>query len=249
VAGKSYYVANTPVASGFAAYFRQLYVNGVRAYRASSSWIAGTAFYSAPCMAPSKDGIDFPASALKTYTNVKDLRLLHVNSFKVDEWPVVAVVTNGSTASVQCAQPHFQIRADRGFLAATDKFMIVNALQELDKPGEWYHDRAEQKVYYYPKAGETMSDAEVIAPGFDADSVVRLDGGATGTPVKNIRFQGLVFEHGNWLYPRDTLLGGTQAEALYSPSGVEPSSAYVSLESADQFEAAEFAGESCWCHT
>jgi hypothetical protein len=113
--------------------------------------------------------------------------------------------------------------------------MIVNASQELDKPGEWYHDRAEQKVYYYPKAGETMSDAEVIAPGFDADSLVRLDGGAIATPVKNIRFQGLVFEHGNWLYPRDTLLGGTQAEALYSPSGSEPSSAYVSLGGANLY--------------
>ena len=235
VAGKSYYVANTPVASGFASYFRQLYVNGVRAYRASSGWIAGTSFYAAPAMPQSKDGINFTASALKTYSNVKDLRLLHVNSFKVDEWPVVAVVTSGSTTSVQCAQPHFQIRADRGFLAATDKFMIVNALQELDKPGEWYHDRTEQKVYYYPKAGETMSDAEVIAPGFDADSLVRLDGGAIGTPVENIRFQGLVFEHGNWLYPQDTLLGGTQAEALYSPSGTEPSSAYVSLGGANLY--------------
>ena len=235
VAGKSYYVANTPVASGFADYFRQLYVNGVRAYRASSSWIAGTSFYAAPATPESTDGITFAASALKTYTNVKDIRLLHVNSFKVDEWPVVAVVTNGSTTSVQCAQPHFQIRADRGYLAATDKFMIVNALQELDKPGEWYHDRAEQKAYYYPKAGENMSTAEVIAPGFDADFMVRLDGGAIATPVKNIRFQGLVFEHGNWLYTRDTMLGGTQAEALYSPSGTEPSSAYVSLGGANLY--------------
>jgi hypothetical protein len=235
VAGKSYYVANTPVASGFADYFRQLYVNGVRAYRASSSWIAGTSFYDAPATPQSQDGINFAGSALKTYSNVTDLRVLHVNSFKIDEWPVVAVVTNGGTTSVQCAQPHFQIRADRGFLAATDKFMIVNALQELDKPGEWYHDRAEQKVYYYPKAGETMSNAEVIAPGFDADSLVRLDGGAMATPVKNIRFEGLVFEHGNWLYPRDTLLGGTQAEALYSPSGTEPSSAYVSLGGANLY--------------
>ena len=236
VAGKPYYVANTPVASGFADYFRQLYVNGVRAYRASSSWIAGTSFYAASTTTPqSKDGITFAASALKAYSNVKDLRLLHVNSFKADEWPVVAVVTKGSTTSVQCAQPHFQIRADRGFLAATDKFVIVNALQELDKPGEWYHDRAEQKVYYYPKPGETMSTAEVIAPGFDADSLVRLDGGAIATPVKNIRFQGLVFEHGNWLYPRDTMLGGTQAEALYSPSGTEPSSVYASYGAANLY--------------
>ena len=88
------------------------------------------------------------------------------------------------------------------------------------------HDRAGQKVYYYPKTGEDMSSVEVIAPGFDADNLVRLDGGAIATPVKNIRFQGLVFEHGNWLYPRDTLLGGTQAEALYSPSGTEPTETY-----------------------
>jgi hypothetical protein len=235
VAGEAYYVANTPVASGFADYFRQLYVNGVRAYRASSGWIAGASFYAAAALPQSKDGINFAASALKTYSNVNDLRLLHVNSFKIDEWPVVAVVTNEGITSVQCAQPHFQIRADRGFLAATDKFMIVNALQELDKPGEWYHDRAEQKVYYYPKAAEDMTNAEVIAPGLDADSLVRLDGGAVETPVKNLRFQGLVFEHGNWLYPRDTMLGGTQAEALYSPSGTEPPSTYVSLGGANLY--------------
>lgn len=37
VAGQPYYVANIPVSAGFASYFRQLYVNNVRAQRAGNS--------------------------------------------------------------------------------------------------------------------------------------------------------------------------------------------------------------------
>ena len=48
VAGKKYYAAGVPVAAGYAGYFRQLYVNGVRACRASGPWIRGASFYDNP---------------------------------------------------------------------------------------------------------------------------------------------------------------------------------------------------------
>lgn len=31
----------------------------------------------------------------------------------------------------------------------------------LDEPGEWYHDIREHKVYYMPRAGETIREAIV----------------------------------------------------------------------------------------
>jgi hypothetical protein len=227
VAGKSYYVANVPVSSGYADYYRQIYVNGVRAYRASGPWIAGTSFYDNTSTSQTADGINFaPALLLATYANKTDIRLLHVSSFKVDEWPVVNVLTNGSNIAVQCSQPFFQIRKDRGFLNATDKFMIVNALEELNRAGEWYHDRAAGKLYYYPYASENMSTAEVIAPALASDQLVSFVGTSMTSLVKNIAISGVTFEHGNWTYPGQNYIGGSQAEALYPSTGLDPTFTY-----------------------
>ncbi|MBN1128804.1 MAG: right-handed parallel beta-helix repeat-containing protein [Chitinispirillaceae bacterium] len=225
VSGSNYYVADVPVSAD---YFRQLYVNGVRAYRASSPWRTGVSYYNNPSTSETHDGVNFSTSDIKNYSNPTDVRLFHLYSFKVDEWPVVRIVQNGSYYAIQCAQPHFQIRVDYGaaYLSPTHRFMIVNAFEELDKPGEWYHNRATGTVYYYPYPDENMSSAEVYAPVVDADHLVKFEGGSTSNKVKNITLQGITFEHGNWLFPRDYFIGGSQAEALYAASGKHPAYTY-----------------------
>ena len=229
VPGQPYWVASVPTSAGFADYFRQLYVNGVRAERARSDWIQGTAYvwtngasfnYStANTGLTNVYGIAFALnSGLKNYSNVTDLRLLHIYHFKIDEFPVLSIITNSGWIDVQLQQPYCQSRYDyaAGYFDATGQWMMVNAFEELDEPGEWYLNRATHQVYYYPSSFEDMTTAVVYAPVVEA--LVTIGGDSTASKIQNLRFQGLTFEHGNWFFPRDFFLGGGEAQKLLHQS-------------------------------
>ena len=231
VQGKPYWVASVPTASGFADYFRQLYVNGVRAERAHSQWINGVSYYADAGTTQAIDGITFNAADIKDYTNVTDLRLCHASSFKIDEFPITAIINDDANGlkSLRLQQPYCQSRYNRGggFFEPSDEWMIVQAFEELDEPGEWYLNRTTHQVFYYPNSFEDMMTAQVDAPV--VDTLMRFTGTSTTSKVRNIRIQNLILEHGNWLFTRDYYIGGGQAEIIYS--GAAPTAgAYVDFE-------------------
>ncbi|MGM9802923.1 MAG: right-handed parallel beta-helix repeat-containing protein [Muribaculaceae bacterium] len=72
--------------------------------------------------------------------------------------------------------------------------MVENIKEELDTAGEWFHDKAEKKLYYMPMPGMDMAKVRV--------EVVCLNhlmefNGSKANPVKGIHLQGLVFKHSN----------------------------------------------------
>lgn len=71
-------------------------------------------------------------------------------------------------------------------------YFFENALEFLDQPGEFYLDRQARKLYYMPRPGEDLAQAEVIAPRLER--MVTLQGTA------NVTFDGLIVEHDNWLH-------------------------------------------------
>ncbi len=73
------------------------------------------------------------------------------------------------------------------------RYFFENAVEFLDQPGEWYLNRSSRRLYYRPRAGESLATAEVIAPRLER--VIDFDGAA------GITLDGLVIEHGNWLRP------------------------------------------------
>lgn len=77
-------------------------------------------------------------------------------------------------------------------------FYLVNAIDFLDTPGEWYLDAAGGRLYYWPRANETMATAKVVAPALE--TVVRLEG-TPDRPVENVTFRGIGFENTTWLRP------------------------------------------------
>jgi hypothetical protein len=217
---KKYYQASVKVDDGFAPYFRQLYVNGKRAVIASKlEALHGIKWWNDPATPQTVDGIVFEKSQIKNYkTNVKDIRIFHPLNFKADYIPVIDIQRADSDYVFLLQQPYTQIRYNRGenMFGLNNNWYIQNALEELDTPGEWYLDQATQTVYYFPVPGEDMNDIEIYAPVIEP--LISFEG-TLGNKVKNIRFEGLVFEHGNWLYPRDTFIGGSQAEMLFGRDG------------------------------
>ncbi len=72
--------------------------------------------------------------------------------------------------------------------AATRRFFALNALEELDAPGEWYLDRARKLLYFYP-AGD-LHAAEIVLATL-TEPLLTVNG------AKHVRFVGLDFEYGH----------------------------------------------------
>jgi len=78
------------------------------------------------------------------------------------------------------------------------RYYLENSFDFLDAPGEWYLDRQAGKLYYYPKPGEDMSKASVVAPVVTEFLVIK---GAPeeGRFVEYVKFKGLCFHHSNYI--------------------------------------------------
>jgi hypothetical protein len=83
------------------------------------------------------------------------------------------------------------------------RFWMENYRAALDAPGEWFLDRAKGEVLYLPLAGEDMTRAEVIAPV--AEKFVVMKG------AREVRFEGISFQHSQHLYPAEGLHDGQAA--------------------------------------
>lgn len=73
------------------------------------------------------------------------------------------------------------------------KYILQNDKSLLDEPGEYYYDKEAKTLYYIPRAGEDMAEAEVYAPALNG--LVKIQGSATDSHVHNLVFRGLVFEY------------------------------------------------------
>ena len=85
-----------------------------------------------------------------------------------------SVEVQGDSAAIRFHQPESRIQFEHPWprpMVTTDghnsAFYLTNARELQDVPGEWYHDIDARKVYYYPREGEKMQEAEVIVPAVE----------------------------------------------------------------------------------
>ena len=77
-------------------------------------------------------------------------------------------------------------------------FRLVNALEFLDQPGEWFLDEENHKVYYYKRPDENLDKLHVVAPYLE--TILRMQG-TLESPVCHVYIEGLQFQHSSWLRP------------------------------------------------
>lgn len=68
------------------------------------------------------------------------------------------------------------------------RYFGLNLFCEIDQPGEWYLNRAEGKLYWYPPVGVNPSKAQVTLSVFHAPFMVELN------DCSNVILQGLTFQ-------------------------------------------------------
>ncbi len=89
-----------------------------------------------------------------------------------------------------------------------EPYHLENAIEFLDEPGEWYLDRRQKQLIYWPRPGETLDDRSVLAPRLE--TLIRVQGTAD-KPVVDLEFRDLVFSHTTWLRPSQQGLLNVQA--------------------------------------
>ncbi|MBA3314137.1 MAG: right-handed parallel beta-helix repeat-containing protein [Planctomycetota bacterium] len=80
------------------------------------------------------------------------------------------------------------------------RFFLENNAAFFDAPGEWYLDRPTGWLLYRPLPGEAIDTLDAVAPLATGLIAVRGDE-ASGTPVQNLHFAGIEFEHCAWPLP------------------------------------------------
>ncbi|HNZ68947.1 MAG: right-handed parallel beta-helix repeat-containing protein [Bacteroidota bacterium] len=199
------WMADIPQHSGNLHSFRQLWVNGRKADRASS--LDGTPLPRILSVDPGRQEFCIPAPSFPT-SDLAGMEMV------IHQWWAIAVLrvknirVAGDSARISFIQPESRIEFEHPWpapfidqekkLNGNSAYYFTNSISFLNRPGEWFHDKMSGKLYYWPREGEVMSSAEVIAPCLE--TLVSLQG-TFDRPVTHLEFRGIGFEHTSWLRP------------------------------------------------
>lgn len=196
-----------PRVAGRPLHFRQLWVDQRKAIRASNL----------------NDGeldriLSVDKKKQEILIPIPDVGFEDVNGveFVIHQWWAIAnlrvrslQVTNGK-ARVTFQQPESRIEFEHPwpapFIDAEKKyngnsaFYFANAIELLNQPGEWFADHGAEKVYYWPRGDEDMTQAGVIAPQLETLVLIQ---GTLDRLVQHVTFTGIAFQYTTWLRPSE----------------------------------------------
>ena len=206
------WVADVPAFNGRPLDFRQLWVNGKKAVRARD--VEDFEKMNRICSVDEKNEILYvPAVSIRRLIDNKgNLKAKYAEMVLHQMWCVAnlrirSVEVQGDSAAIRFHQPESRIQFEHPWprpMVTTNghnsAFYLTNARELQDVPGEWYHDIDARKVYYYPREGEKMQEAEVIVPA--VETLVRVEG-TLDRPVRHIRFEKITFSYTTWIRPSE----------------------------------------------
>lgn len=215
---------------------RELFVNGRRAVRARSP-NEGFVRIDRPGADRRTSLFIYPLDAWIFKGDLKTAEFVYLHDWSTSRVkiagfnPTTQEVT--FSQSVGCSAPHYQIGN-----WPHARYFIENCLQALDAPGEWFLDESTGKLIYLPREGETLESFEAVAPA--ATALVDMAGDSQdGRLIKNVRWEGLTFEHCRFDLPEKGYASGQAT--VYEPRvanrpGREMMPAAVTVDLAEKCE-------------
>ncbi len=208
------WVADAPLVGNRHLEFRQLWVNGKKAQRASQ--FEDGIMERMIDFDKEKETITIPTPQIKGLENAKQLEMIVHQRWAIAILRVKKLDIQGNKTIVSFHNPESQLEFAHpwpqpviGESKGNSSFCLTNALELLDEPGEWFQEYPSGKIYYYPREGEEMNQVSVIAPALE--QLIHIDG-SLERPVHHLSFKNIKFEHTSWNRPsyegHVTLQGG-----------------------------------------
>lgn len=200
--GLNVWVAEVPLFAGRRLDFRQVWVNGRKAVVASSS--TDKEMLRILAVDLKNKTIRIPLRKKVNFVNPSEMELFIHQMWESAVLRIASVQVVDKEAVLSFDEPESSLEFDHPWPppVISDKgnspFILRRAIEFLDVSGEWYHDRAQNKLYYLPRNGEDMTKADVIVPALE--SLVQVEG-TPERPVHDIQFRGITFAHSTWLRP------------------------------------------------
>ncbi len=198
---------------------RTLYINGFAGVRARSKYIYnfGSA-YDDPETEYTMDGYTVSMLNLPEMSNPQDIEICFNQLWTLQRAPVKDIIpVEGTTdAYVVCDQPHFDgiqknYNDDITPLPGS-KGYFENAYELIDEYGEFFFDKYNNVVYYYPYPEENLKTADVVAG--TTEFMFEIFGSDKASRVEGLTFDNLDIRHGTWLDVSRTGLSTFQADDL-----------------------------------
>ncbi len=195
----------------------QLFVNDSRADRTRLPKQGWYTIKSAPLGEKWNEGQDSFAfndgEIESTWRNLSDVDVVVLTKWIESRMPVKSV--DESTQTVHLTKPsRFWLASDLDRNKG-GRYYLENVLEALDAPGQWYLDRSDGRLYYYPLPGEDWRKAAFFAPRLER--LVRITGTAE-KPVEYVGFRNLRFAHTQYILPPDS--SGSSQAAVEVPGAI-----------------------------
>ncbi len=189
---------------------RSLYVNGERAYMTSKvikvlggygkyeieadsdeyAWISGS----------ETAGVKFSLGSIPLNTrNADDIELMTQTTWNTTIVCADKLELKGLNVGVRLQMPYGAIAQTLGLgneYQFKNNNMVYNVFEWLDEPGEFYFDKTEKKLYYYPKGNEDIKTAEIIVP--QLEKIIEISGTNLKSNAGYLSFEGLTFAYTDW---------------------------------------------------
>ncbi|MDR0711124.1 MAG: right-handed parallel beta-helix repeat-containing protein [Prevotellaceae bacterium] len=200
------WVADAPTAGGRAVDFRQLWVNGKKAIRARDANNIADMQHILKVDKQAEE-LWIPTPKQGNFGHPAPMELVIHQMWEIAILRIKSMTAKGDSTVVKFYQPESRLQflhpwppavIQHDSLGGNSTFFLTNAVELLDAPGEWFYDARAGKVFYYPRPGEDMSTAQVVAPYLEA--ALRVEG-TLDRPVRYIQLKGIGFEHTTWLRP------------------------------------------------
>jgi len=208
--GRPCWVADLRKSGAVRLRFTQLFVNGGRRWRPRLSKTGFFHFAGLPEDADAPGGFYkgsdracYRPGDIREWKNLDDVELVVLQLWFDTHHRIREI--DAAKNEVRFAGPSIgSLHDEKGDMA---RYFVENVFEALEEPGQWYHDRAADRLYYMPRPHEDPATAEVIVPVLD--TLIHFKG-SRERPVSHIRLENLAFRHAEWQPPPD-YFGSVQA--------------------------------------
>lgn len=195
----------------------QLFVNDRRADRTRLPKQGWYSIKSAPIgdqWSEGQDSFTFNEGEIEqSWRNLSDVDVVALTLWIESRMPIKSVDEASHTVKL-AKRSRFWLASDFD-RAKGGRYYIENVFEALDTPGEWYLDRSDGRLYYYPLPGENWRKAVVVAPRLERLVVLT---GTAERPVEHISFRNLIFSHTQHVLPADR--SGSAQAAVEVPGAI-----------------------------